>query len=603
MTPIELLAPARNLECGKSAILVGADAVYMGGPNFSARKNAGNSLKDITQMTDFAHFYGAKVYAGLNTVLLEHELLEAEKLIWEFYKAKVDAIIIQDMGILEMNLPPIALFASTQTHNITLEKVKFLEKTGFKRVILARELTLKQISEISALTTVELEVFVHGALCVSQSGRCFLSYALGGRSGNRGACAQPCRDVYSLVDKKGQVLEKNKHLLSLKDLNLSNYLEELIDAGITSFKIEGRLKDTSYAMNVTAAYRQALDRVLEKKGLARSSVGKSFYDFTPNLNKTFNRGYSSYFFKERQSFLANFDTPKWKGELIGQVTQLGKDWFSLSQPVDLSPADGLSFISTSKVLKGTSVNAVQQQKIFPNSIDGIKKGLQIFRNFDYKFDKHLNIRIPQRKIGVHVEFWEETEKFCLQLTDETGCSIIHSEIFEKNIAQNTKKSEQILEKQFLKMGDSAFYPLSFKNKLNQAYFFKISVLNEMRRKALFFLEQKRRELYTGANSEKIQIIPYFEKKLTFEANVTNSLAKKFYLKRGVEKIDLGAEVGGNLKEKKLMTLKYCLWFERGQCLKKSAVDKILILKQSKGRELKLLANCEKCENEVYLNKK
>jgi len=328
MKKIELLAPAKDLESGKAALIYGADAVYIGAPKFGARSAAGNSLNDIKQLIGFAHKFYAKVYVTLNTILHDNELVEAQDLINELYKIGTDALIIQDMGILEMELPPIPIFASTQTNNISWQKIKFLEDTGIQRVILARELSLEQIKEIHSKTTVDLEFFVHGALCVSFSGQCYFSHAIDKGSANRGTCAQPCRSYYSLLDKNGNTLVKNKYLLSLKDMNLSEHINELIDAGISSFKIEGRLKDINYIKNITAYYRKQIDEVLKKKeGFEKSSSGKIVYDFNPDAEKTFNRGYTDYFLNGRTKEIASLDTQKSIGKYIGKVKSVKKNYF------------------------------------------------------------------------------------------------------------------------------------------------------------------------------------------------------------------------------------------------------------------------------------
>jgi len=305
MKKLELLSPAKDLDCSIAAINCGADAVYIGAPKYGARIAVGNSIEDITALVNYAHKFRAKVYVTVNTILYEEELEEVQKLIHQLYEISVDAIIIQDMGILEMDLPPIPLFASTQAHNYSVDKIKFLEQTGIQRIILARELSLKQIKEIRNNTQVDLEFFIHGALCVCFSGQCYFSYVTTGRSANRGECSQPCRMLYSLEDAEGNTILRDKYLLSLKDLNLSAHLRELIDAGITSFKIEGRLKDISYVRNVTAFYRQKLDEIIASdNSLSKSSCGKVYSGFTPDINKTFNRGYTDYFISGRKKEIA-----------------------------------------------------------------------------------------------------------------------------------------------------------------------------------------------------------------------------------------------------------------------------------------------------------
>src|ERR1035437_1229160 len=357
---IELLSPAKNLECGLAAINHGADAVYIGASSFGARAAAGNTLEDIATLVQYAHKYRSKVHVALNTILTDEQLPEAEKLIWEVYNAGADALIVQDMGILQLNLPPIALHASTQTDNRTVEKVKFLQDVGFSRVVLARELSLKQIAEIASQTDVELEAFIHGALCVSYSGQCYMSQANCGRSANRGQCAQYCRLPYHLVDADDNVLVKNKHLLSLKDLDQSDSLEEMLEAGVTSFKIEGRLKDADYVKNITAYYRRKLDAILDgSTRYRRASAGRTTILFEPNPEKSFRRSNTDYFLHGRKPDIAQLETPKSLGEPIGKVTYIGRNFFEMQNGTLLNNGDGLCFINKHGDLTGFRVNRVE----------------------------------------------------------------------------------------------------------------------------------------------------------------------------------------------------------------------------------------------------
>ncbi|MGL4491476.1 MAG: peptidase U32 family protein, partial [Tannerellaceae bacterium] len=338
---IELLAPAKNIACGIEDIKHGADAVYIGAPKFGARSSAGNSIEDIRNLVAFAHQFNAKIYVTLNTILRDEEIEEAEELIRQLYYANVDALIVQDMAVLKMNIPPIAIHASTQTDNRTVEKVQFLASAGFSQVVLARELSLNEIRTIHENCKVALECFVHGALCVSYSGQCYISHAFTGRSANRGECAQFCRLPYNLIDADGKRIETQKHLLSLKDMNRSKYIEDLIEAGVSSFKIEGRLKDISYVKNVTAFYRKAIDAVLEKRSdCKRSSRGISEISFTPNIHKTFNREYTDYYLNERDKEVANYGTPKFKGEYIGSVVKCQQKEIRIKSDKRLANGDG-----------------------------------------------------------------------------------------------------------------------------------------------------------------------------------------------------------------------------------------------------------------------
>jgi len=426
----ELLAPAQNLECGLAAIDAGADAVYIGAARFGARAKAGNSLADIEALAQHAHTYWARVYVTLNTLLYDDELPQAVRLAHQLHDIGVDALIIQDVGLLECDLPPIPLIASTQMHNHTPERVAFLEAVGFRRVILARELSLAQIKAIRQATTIELETFVHGALCVSYSGQCLMSYAIGGRSGNRGECAQPCRRVHSLVDGNGAVIVKDRHLLSLRDFNLSAHLGDLLDAGVTSFKIEGRLKEKTYVVNVVSAYRRALDRELAARDLAKSSSGRSSVDFTPDLNKTFNRGYTTYYLHGRAEPPGSIDTPKMVGEVVGEVVAVDRRSFRLAPgATELRNGDGLCFFDAEGVLQGTVVNAVNGSTITPNSMEHIRKGTRIYRNHDHVYLRQLEKSQPARTIAVQFTLEESPEGFTLTAEDEDGI---------RSIAQSAK---------------------------------------------------------------------------------------------------------------------------------------------------------------------
>ncbi|NJK98845.1 MAG: U32 family peptidase [Bacteroidales bacterium] len=453
---LELLAPAKDLDHGIAAINHGADAVYIGAPRFSARKSVGADLMQIEELVRYSHFYNARVYAALNTILYDSELKEAEQLIHQLYNAGIDAVIIQDMGILEMNLPPVPLFASTQTNNASSEKVKFLEQTGFQRVILARELNLDQIAEIRQNTNVELETFIHGALCVSYSGQCYMSQAVCGRSGNRGDCAQPCRSSYDLLDADGNLIVKNKHLLSLKDLDLTREIPELIKAGITSFKIEGRLKDMAYIKNVVSWYRRIIDSYMaDNPGYRKLSSGSSYIGFNPDPVKTFNRGYTSYNIKGRNEKLATYDTQKSTGLKIGVVGKIKGKSFEY-QGKKLLPGDGLCFFSQTDELNGFYVNIVDGNLIFPSSHEGIFEGAVLYRNFDKAFDKQLNLSNGQRKIAIRMILEGNEHEIKLILTDEDGNQIETSQQANGIIAENKSLAESQLNKQLAKLGNSSF---------------------------------------------------------------------------------------------------------------------------------------------------
>ena len=452
---IELLAPAKDLTCGIEAINHGADAVYIGAPKFGARAAAGNSLEDIRALCDYAHLYNARIYVALNTILREDELPEAEQLIWQLYQAGTDALIVQDMGITRLNLPPIPLHASTQTDNRTPEKVKFLESAGFTQVVLARELSLNEIRCISEQTTVPLEVFVHGALCVSYSGQCYLSAALSGRSANRGECAQYCRLPYSMVDANGTEIVHNKHLLSLKDMNRSDQLEALLDAGVSSLKIEGRLKDVTYVKNITAYYRKKLDAILaHRPEYCRASAGTSTYTFEPVAEKSFNRGFTPFFLHERSKDITAFDTPKSLGEPVGTVKELKGTSFTVAGLKQLNNGDGLVFFNNRGELEGFRVNRVEANRVFPLDMPDIKPKTPLYRNFDQMFEKLLAKPSAERKLSVKIEFLDNAFGFTLAMEDETGARVMLTEPFAKEPARREQTDN--IRTQLSKLGNTPF---------------------------------------------------------------------------------------------------------------------------------------------------
>ena len=439
---IELLSPAKDLQCGIEAINHGADAVYIGAPKFGARAAVGNSLEDIGILCRYAHLYGVRIYVTLNTILKDEELDEVELMIWELWRVGVDALIIQDMGIMKLHLPPIPLHASTQMDNRTSEKVQFLEKVGFKQVVLARELSLNEIRQISEHTTVPLEVFVHGALCVSYSGQCYLSAALSGRSANRGECAQYCRLPYTMVDSTGKEIVSEKHLLSLKDMNRSEHLEALLDAGVSSLKIEGRLKDITYVKNVTAFYRKKLDEIFtRRKEYIRSSLGKSVFTFEPVVEKSFNRGFTSFFLKGRTSNITAFDTPKSLGELVGSVKEIKGNSFTISGLKQLNNGDGLVFFNKQGVLEGFRVNRVDANRVYPLEMPSILPKTPLYRNFDHAFEKLLAKPSAERKLGVQIQFLDNAFGFVSTPAVSEPMFVLYQnpEIFPVVFSSYTKK--------------------------------------------------------------------------------------------------------------------------------------------------------------------
>ncbi len=605
---IELLSPAKNLECGLAAINHGADAVYIGASKFGARVAAGNSIEDIETLVNYAHRFRAKVFVALNTVLTNNQLEEAEKLIHQIYNAGADALIIQDMGILKMNLPPIELHASTQTDNRTIEKVRFLSEAGFSRVVLARELSLKQIADISSQTNVELEAFVHGALCVSYSGQCYISEAMCGRSANRGECAQYCRLPYNLADASGKIITRNKHLLSLKDLDLSGHLKEMMDAGISSFKIEGRLKDIDYVKNITAFYRKKLDVVLAgNSNYNKASAGKTTFFFDPDPDKSFRRSSTEYFYNGRQKGVFTPDTPKSLGEEIGKVTLVEKSYFEVENGNKLNNGDGLCFLSSNGELVGFRLNKVESNNIsnrmglrcFPLSMPEIKIGTLLYRNQNQLFDKILTGKTSERKIAIVIEFSETDSGFSLKATDEDNLS---AEIFINVAKQPAQKTEAVFDNirnQLSKLGNTIYEAFEIKIKISQPWFFAVSQLSEWRRLVIVELEKVRMNFYQR-NVRKKDIKPdYPVKNLTYLGNVTNNLAESFYREHGVDNIQPGFEVNAQ-DGVPLMFTRHCIKFEMGFCPHeggKSEFHEPFFLIH-KGQKFKLKFDCGKCEMQV-----
>lgn len=593
---IELLAPAKDKKTAFAAIDCGADAVYIGSPKFGARVNASNSLDDIKDVVEYAHKFRVKVYVTINTIMSDDELREAVELIYQLYDIGVDALIVQDMGLLECKLPPIKLFASTQCHNSTLEKVKFLEKTGFSRVILARELSLDEIRKIADNTDVEIETFIHGALCVSYSGQCYMSYAIGGRSANRGECAQPCRKKYSLVDSDGVVVAKDKHLLCLRDLNFSSDIKDLIDAGVSSFKIEGRLKDEDYIKNVVSFYRKKIDDAIENTEYERSSSGYSVLGFEPDVNKTFNRGYCEYFLHGRNKNIISFDSPKSRGEYTGRVKEVFEKYF-LFDGSELNNADGICFFDERGELVGTSVNKAEGNKIFPQSMNGIRKGVEVFRNYNHKFSKMLESAKVERKIEASVCFVEKEQCYELSAVDEDGVRVVVEAGKNYDKAKNQELVRNNIIKCLKKAGDSCFDIKEARVEVDVYPFIPLSELNELRRRLFAKLEEKRIASYEVEKSGGIFISPYFERELFYDVNIMNEKAKEFYEKRGGICREYAIEKTGNVSGKILMTTKHCLKFSLGLCSKEGKKHRYrepFFLVDSHGKKYKLLFECKSC---------
>ncbi|HEX3007938.1 MAG TPA: U32 family peptidase [Bacteroidales bacterium] len=600
MIKLELLAPAKDLEHGQAAINHGADAVYTGAPRFSARKAAGTSLLQIEELARYAHFYRSKVYVALNTILYDHELDEAQKIIKDIYEAGADALIIQDMGILEMELPPIPLFASTQTHNTTPEKVLFLEKAGFKRVILARELSVTQINNIRQHTTVDLESFVHGALCVSYSGQCYMSQSVCQRSGNRGDCSQPCRSSYDLTDASGKIILKNKHLLSLKDLNLSGHLPELIEAGITSFKIEGRLKDMAYVKNIVSHYRKTIDNLIEgRHEYAKASSGVVSFNFMSDPEKTFNRGYTIYNIHERNDKLATIHSQKSVGTKVGEIKKIsGNKLFYEGEP--LHPGDGVCFFTKENELKGFLVNRFEHGTITPSNMECVHEGAILFRNFNIAFENQLKQSPGNRKIPIDMIFRGDEHQIHLSLNDKEGNQVEVTEQLPGTCANDPEKTALLLKNQLSKLGNSPFLLDILTFDLTTIPFVQTSIINGLRRKATDLLIEKRQSTYARELNETVpNNYPFPEKHPDYRANISNRLAEQFYRRHGVESIEPAYEINKAVKEEIVMETKHCIRYQLDACLKEKTnnLKGELYLKDQNSRYL-LRFNCKDCVMQI-----
>lgn len=600
--PIELLAPAKNLECGIEAINHGADAVYIGAPRFGARAAAGNSIEDIKALVEHAHLYNARIYVTVNTILHDEELPETEKMIWELYRAGVDALIIQDMGITRLNLPPIALHASTQMDNRTPEKVKFLSDIGFRQVVLARELSLDEIRKIhDTCPETLLEVFIHGALCVSYSGQCYVSQACYGRSANRGECAQFCRLAFDLVDSNGKTIEQNKHLLSLKDMNQSDNLEALLDAGATSLKIEGRLKDVSYVKNVTAYYRQKLDAIFKyRKEYVRASSGTVKTTFTPQLDKSFSRGFTDYFLRGRNPGIFSFSTPKSLGEEVGTVKEIRGNYFTVAGVKSFSNGDGLCYIDDNGRLQGFRVNRVENNKLFPQDMPRLKPKTRLYRNFDQEFEKLMQKKSAERKMAVDICLTENNFGFTLSLTDEDDNSVSLTLQRAKEPARTPQTDN--LRNQLGKLGNTPFEAKDIKIDLSDNWFIPSSELSELRRNAVEKLLEVRRINYHREVFRMKETKSKFPvSTLTYLGNVMNSSAAEFYKNHGVLKV-MPAFEKEQPKDAVLMFCKHCIRYSMGWCpvhhKVRSPFREPYYLVSSDGRRFRLEFDCKQCQMKV-----
>ncbi|WP_039055965.1 U32 family peptidase [Enterobacter sp. Bisph1] len=577
---LELLSPARDTAIAREAILHGADAVYIGGPGFGARHNAGNSLRDIAELVPFAHRYGAKVFITLNTILHDDELEPARGLIHDLYQAGVDALIVQDMGVLELDIPPIELHASTQCDIRTVEKAKFLSDVGFSQIVLARELNLEQIRAIHSATDATIEFFIHGALCVAYSGQCNISHAQTGRSANRGDCSQACRLPYTLKDDQGRVVAYEKHLLSMKDNDQSANLAALIDAGVRSFKIEGRYKDMSYVKNITAHYRQMLDAIIEDRGdLARASAGRTEHFFIPSTDKTFHRGSTDYFVNARKIDIGAFDSPKFVGLPVGEVLKVGKDHLDVEVTEPLANGDGLNVLIKREVV-GFRVNVAEKTadnryRVFPNEMPDALRSLRphhaLNRNLDHNWQQALLKTSSERRIAVDIELGGWQEQLVLTLTSEDGVSVTHTLDGQFDEANNAQKALESLKEGLAKLGQTRYYAQEISISLPGALFVPNSLLNQLRRETVEMLEEARLANYQrGSRKPVANPAPvYPETHLSFLANVYNHKAREFYHRYGVQLIDAAFEAHEEKGDVPVMITKHCLRFAFNLCPKQA----------------------------------
>lgn len=592
MISLELLAPAKNLECGIAAVDHGADAVYIGAERFGARAIAGNTLEDIQQLCRYAHQFAVKVYVTVNTIIYDDELTATEQLIHQLYDIGIDAILVQDMGILRMNLPPIALHASTQTDNRSADKVRWLRDVGFRRAVLARELSVDEIADIHAqVPDMPLEVFVHGALCVSYSGLCYASQHCFGRSANRGTCAQFCRMKFDLLDADGHVLEQQRHLLSLKDLNQIDHLEELIKAGASSFKIEGRLKDAFYVKNVVAAYNQRLNSIISRhpNQYCRASKGHVVYSFTPRLEKTFNRGFTTYFLHGRQPDIFSPDTPKAMGEYVGKVKEIRRDSFNVAGTASFANGDGLCFINQDRELEGFRVNRAEGNRLYPYKMPAhLRPGQALYRNNDQEFERLLSRSSAERKISITMRLSTVDNGFSLSCGDVSVAVECHHQQAEKPPRDN-------IVRQLSKLGGTSYECEEVELADDFNYFIPSSVLAELRRQLVSRLsESQRRPAAESYTTDRFVSPPSYSSPYLY--NIANRLASEFY---GMK--ESAYELKGGRGP--VMQCRHCLRYSLGYCVKHSGRKPLwhepLRLRLGDGRLFPLEFDCKHCQMNVY----
>ncbi len=605
MTPLELLAPAKNLACGMAAVDHGADAVYIGAQRFGARVAAGNSVEDIRQLCDYAHLYGVRVYVTVNTIIYDDELEETGQLIRQLQEIGVDAILVQDMSILRMDLPPIALHASTQTDNRTAGKVRWLRDMGFQRVVLARELSVSEIAAIHhEVPDMPLEVFVHGALCVSYSGLCYASQYCFGRSANRGACAQFCRMKFDLLDADGKEIEHQRHLLSLKDMNQSDHLEELVKAGATSFKIEGRLKEVSYVKNVVAAYSQRLDAVIARypDRYCRASQGHCTYSFTPNLNKTFNRGFTTYFLHGRQPDIFSPDTPKAMGEYVGYVKEMRRDSFNVAGTATFANGDGLCFINQERELEGFRVNRAEGNRLYPHEMPRhLHAGMALYRNNDQDFERQLSRQSSERKIPWVMRLRATDDGFALSADGvEVSVSCEHQ--------QAEKPQRENIIRQLSRLGGTPYECSRVELPDDFRYFIPSSMLAELRRRLVEGVASKERrcrladrQVPPKGSTGAALAGPRYE--VPYLYNIANRQARAFYEGQGLSDVTPAFEIRRPKGDVLLMQCRHCLRYSLGCCVRNGGSRPLwkepLFLRLGDGRRFRLDFDCKHCQMNVY----
>jgi len=610
---LELLAPAKNADFGIEAINHGADAVYIGGPAFGARAAAGNTLEDIERLCAHAHRYHAEVFVALNTILRDDELEDARRLIWQMYEAGADALIVQDMGLLELDLPPIQLHASTQTDIRSADKARFLQDVGFSQIVLARELTLNQVQKIAAATDCQLEYFVHGALCVAFSGQCYISHAHTGRSANRGECSQACRLPYDLADKDGNILARDQHMLSMKDNNQSANLRALADAGVSSFKIEGRYKDLSYVKNITAHYRQLLDELMDASGghYRRASSGRCEFLFTPQPDKTFNRGYTDYFANERQHGIEAFESPKFVGEALGRVVKIDsrqRRYFDVERTAPVHNGDGLAYYDPKGELVGLRVNSAEAQadgvdRVFPSEPlpAHLVPGTPVFRNHDHAFERMLEKKSAERRVTVRLRLYDTEDGYGVEATDEDGVSACATVVAKREPARQPERALEGLREHLGRLGGTMFAEGEILLDVAGAPFLPTSVLNGLRREACSRLEAARLAAHPRPPRRAAvePPAPYPQDALSYLANVLNDKARAFYARHGVKLIDAAYEANEERDDVSLMITKHCLRYSFNLCPKEVKGVKPEPMTLINGNEtLTLRFDCKRCEMHV-----